>query len=453
MKNIKFYYIIVALFLIISCEKELEIEPAQSVSFEVALSSEENILNILNGAYAEAGQNTTFGGRSQVIADLLGSNNEVVWTGTFLEPRQIFTKSIQVSNSFVADNWANSYEVINETNLILDHLYLITSSEDTKTSVEGQAKFLRAISYFDLIRLFALPYEPGQTNSQAGVPLRLTGITDFGADLSIARSTVEEVYNQIINDLVSAYNLLPESNSFYADKYSAKAMLAKAYMQQGNYSDARDAAHDVIENSGNSLAGSYAEAFNNDSDSVEDVFDFQVTDQDGSNDLITFYASQDNGGRQGDIAIASPYLALFDDPDNDVRASFLYVSPDNGLDLTSKYTNQFGNIPVIRLADIRLIRAEANFREGTSLGMDALTEVNAVRARSNASPLSTLTLDLILNERKLELGFEGQLIHDLKRFKKPVGSLPYNDNGLVLPIPQDEMDTNSLMEQNPGYGG
>jgi tetratricopeptide (TPR) repeat protein len=453
MKRIKFYYITVLFLIFISCENELEIEPAQSVSFEAALSSEENILNILNGAYNEAGQNTTFGGRSQIIADLLGSTNEVVWTGTFLEPRQIFTKSIQVSNSFVANNWANSYEVINQTNLVIDHLDLVTSSLDTKNSVEGQAKFLRALSYFDLIRLFALPYESGQTNSQLGVPLRLIGITDFGVDLSMARNTVEEVYGQIISDLNDAYNLLPETNSFFADKYSAQALLAKVYMQQGNYVAARDAANNVIEFSGHSITNTFAEAFNNDNDSDEDLFDFQVTDQDGSNDLIIFYASQENGGRQGDISIASPYLNLFDDPTNDVRASFLYVSPDNGLDLTSKYTNQFGNVPIIRLADIHLIRAEANFREGTSVGMDPLTEVNNVRARSNANPLGVLTLDIILNERKLELGFEGHLIHDLKRFHKFVGSLPYNDNTLVLPIPQDEMDTNSLIVQNPGYGG
>jgi starch-binding outer membrane protein, SusD/RagB family len=102
---------------------------------------------------------------------------------------------------------------------------------------------------------------------------------------------------------------------------------------------------------------------------------------------------------------------------------------------------------------MHLIRAESNFRLGTSVGMDPLVEMNTLRARSNASSLGALNLDLILNERQLELGFEGHLIHDLRRTHRNVGSLPYNHNSLVLPIPQAEMDTNILMEQNPGYGG
>lgn len=133
-------------------------------------------------------------------------------------------------------------------------------------------------------------------------------------------------------------------------------------------------------------------------DYSEYLFLLQVTSQGGDNDLIIFYASQANGGRQGDITLQSGFLNLFDDKDSDVRASFSYISPDNGGSLTNKYTYEFGNIPLLRLAEMYLIRAEANFQEGTSIGSSPIDDINRIRARSNASALSgSITIDQILN--------------------------------------------------------
>jgi len=446
-----YLFIVLIVFVFVGCEDQLNLEPAQSISVETALSSEENIRNILIGAYDEAGQAATFGGRTHIIADLLGTDDQVSWNGTFFDPREFFTKSILIDNGFVGGHWNNSYEVINQVNIVIDNLDIITSSTAEKDRIEGEAKFLRALTYFDLVRLFAQQYQVGGGNTQLGVPLRLTGIIDYSNALSIARSNVEEVYTQILNDLADAVAKLPASNDFFADQYAARALQARVYFQQGNYADARDAANDVLTNSGHSLAPTFAGAFNNDVDSVEDVFAFQVTSQTGTNQLITFYASEGNGGRGGDIGLEAGYLGLFDDPANDVRASFNYVSPNNGETLTSKYTNQFGNVPVLRAGEMHLIRAESNFREGTFVGLDPLVEVNILRGRSSATSLGALTLDLLFNERQLELAFEGHLIHDYKRTQRTVGTLPFNSNSLVLPIPQSELDTNELIEQNAGY--
>ena len=126
-------------------------------------------------------------------------------------------------------------------------------------------------------------------------------------------------------------------------------------------------------------------AITNRTENSNALISFQVTNQGGTNQLITFYASQDNGGRQGDITLQDGFFNLFDDRANDVRAAFTYISPDNGGILTSKYTNQFGNVPVLRLAEMHLIRAEANFREGSSVGNSPLDDINLIRARSKAS--------------------------------------------------------------------
>ena len=119
--------------------------------------------------------------------------------------------------------------------------------------------------------------------------------------------------------------------------------------------------------------------------------------------------------------------------------------------LTSKYTNQFGNVHVIRLAEMYLIRAESNFRLGTVIGANPLDDINEIRDRAKAPTLISLALEDILLERRKELAFEGFLLHDIKRTQGTVGSLNWNDSKLVFPIPLREMQVNSKLVQNPGY--
>ncbi len=238
-------------------------------------------------------------------------------------------------------------------------------------------------------------------------------------------------------------------NAIYADKYAALALKARVELYLGNYAEALSASNDVISNSGKALSPTFADAFNHDEDGEEDIFAMQVTSQTGENYLIQHYASEGNGGRGGDISINDAYLNLFDD-ENDERATFYYENEESDF-LTSKYTNQFGNIALFRLAEMYLIRAESNSRLGSQVGDSPVNDINAIRERSGASALSSVTLAIILTERKRELAFEGLGIYDVKRTKASVGSFPYNDPKLVLPIPQDELDTNKSIDQNPGY--
>lgn len=452
MKLNKIFYVLFAIGLLTSCEKQLEVRPTDNIPGELAFTSEANISGILVGTYEEAGQAATYGGRLQLMTNMLGATNESFWLGTFIQPREAFTKRLLVDNTFIEGIWANAYETINQANLVLDNIATVTSSTEEANRIEGEAKFLRALNYFDLVRNFGAPYVAGQANTQLGVPLRLTGIVDYSGRSEIARSTVDQVYAQVLSDANDAYDLLPVTNSFYADRYAAQALLARVYFQQGNYAAARDAAHDVLQNSGHSLTPTYAEAFNNDVDSDEDIFTFQVTSQTGTNQLIQHYASELDGGRGGDIRIEQTYLDLFTDP-NDQRGNFTYINPANSRRLTLKYTNQFGNLTIFRTGEMHLIRAESNFRLNTAIGLAPLVEINALRNRSTAAPLvGPLTLASFAAERKLELAFEqGFILHDAKRTQTSIGSLAWNANELVFPIPQTEMDTNPLMVQNAGY--
>ncbi|MUP47398.1 RagB/SusD family nutrient uptake outer membrane protein [Gramella sp. BOM4] len=428
---------------LVGCDDRLDIEPRQSISTNVALSSGENIKNILIGTYEETSQSDSYGGFLQMMADLYGFEDQATWGGTFQEPRQIFNKQIFIDNTFVRDLWLNAYEAINQANLVIDYSDLIEDETERNTAV-GEAYFLRALNYFDLNRFYSSP------DGSLGVPLSLEGITDYSQNLEIPRASSAAVYQQVVEDLEAAVELLPESNSFYADKYAAQALLARVQLQIGNYPAAAQAADAVIENSGHSLTDSYADAFNNDVNSSEDIFAFQVTSQGGDNELVVHYADQSFGGRGGDITVNPEYLALFGETDE--RGDLFYISAQNGGTLTGKYTNQFANVSVLRLAEMYLIRAEANLRAGTSVGATPLEDVNTLRARSNAELLTDVTVDDILLERELELMFEGHLIFDYKRTGRAVDSLPADSDRLSFPIPLREMDVNSELVQNPGYG-
>jgi hypothetical protein len=445
-----------------SCDSELEINPRQNEDATVTLSTETGITNILVGTYALAADGDVYGGRILTSADLLAqtgitATTDFRWRGTFAECRQMYSKTMLVNNGFVQQIYTRNYQIINAANTVIENIDKVQDPAK-RTIMVAEATFLKSMAYFELVRFFAKPYEAGQANNQLGVVIRPNAIYDFTIDLAKERSTVDEVYAVIITGLNLAYKDLPSDNSFYADKYAAKALLARVYLQQGNYPAARDAAHDVIGNSGRSLSTKYANAFNHDENQSEDIFAIQITKQTGENEVTNLYASENNGGRGGDIEIRSNYLNKFTDP-ADERRNFNYINPDNGRRLTSKYTNQFGDVQLMRLAEMYLIRAEANFRAGTLVGNTPLADINLLRTRANAANFVNVTLASIIRERELELAMEGFAIHDLKRTKRSIDVfangtrlIPYNDNTLVFPIPLREMDTNSKITQNPGYG-
>lgn len=457
-KYIKYLIFLVVSIGSVSCEKELDLSPQQSIGTDLATATPENVNAILLAAY-DIGRNMSldnaapiysgnYSGQINICADLLGNTDQVSWNGSFENLRDIFNKAMVNDNSAALDIYADSYSIVGHLNTVLDNLDKFEDITE-KDRVEGEAKFLRGLVYFDMVRLYAQPYDSGSSNTQLGIPIIL-----LPPDVSrtVGRNTVEEVYLQVISDLNDAVAKLPNSNSARADKYAAQAILARVYLQQGNYQLARDAANEVILNSGHSLTATYAEAFDTDDNTTETLFSWIITTQEGTNASNIHYATEALGGRGGDIAITETYLEKFDS-DLDQRKTFTYSGEgvSTGLTLTLKHARQYANTTPIRLAEMHLIRAECNYRLDDSVGMAPLAEINELRARSSAPPLSALTIDLILNERELELAFEGFTLHDYKRTRRAIDGLPFDDHKLVFPIPQSARDRNPLLEQNTGY--
>ena len=414
-------YIIIGLVILFSgCADQLDLSPQQSVDQDLALSNDANVKRVLQGAYSEIRTGDLYGGSLLLYAEMLGANGEVRWEGTFNQPREMFNKNIFVNNSFVQGTWSAAYRAINVTNNILASLDVV--NEEDRAQVEGEALFIRGSMFFELVKFYALPYSAGNIQSNLGVPLVLTPTRQIDEASFVARNTVSETYMQIINDLEKAEAQLPAANGFLARNYVAAAQLSRVYLQMQDYEKARDAADRAITlatSNGKMLTSNFPEF----------------------------------GARGGDVSVLNAHFQYYETGDDRLSQFF----EGAGEERTAKWRDQFKNVKVIRLAEMYLTRAEANFRLGTSVGATPLADLNRIRQRVKLPAATVVSLASILAERKVELAHEGQFLHDVKRTQGFImdnaSSATYNfdDGKLIFPIPQREMDANPNLVQNPAY--
>lgn len=441
--------------LTVGCSKRLDIGPYQSIAESAALNTEGDVLVTLIGAYDGLQNAAGWGGEIMVLNDLIGNSTNINFTGTFAGLNDAYNGLMVSNNTFATGTWNAAYSTINRANNVLSAIDKVSSSPAKKSSVEGEALFIRASMYFELVRLYAKAVGDGDASQNPGVPLVLTptrGVTD--ADYR-ARASVKAVYDQVIADLTKAESLLPSSNGFYATKWAAAAMLARVQLQNKNYTEAAAAANRVIAGSGKSLNPDFTKLWftfinNGGSTPAEYLFAVKVTAQDGANSINTYFGRTISGmpGTAGrsDCKIKAAHIAQYEAGD---KRNYFILSGGNYYSM--KHLDRFGDVPVIRLAEMYLTRAEANFRNNTSVGATPLADVNIIRARAGLAPLTTVNIAAIAKERALELAFEGHNLHDAKRLQTPVGSLAWNSPKLIMPIPQREMDVNKKLVQNEGY--
>jgi tetratricopeptide (TPR) repeat protein len=435
--------------LITSCNKQLNLENPQAIGNDLAFSSDANIKQVLIGAYDGLSSGNLYGGNIQIFGDLMASSGELNWTGTFNTYREVFGNSMLTTNPIILNMWASGYSTINIANSVLDNIAKVNTADRNK--VKGEALFIRGAVLFELTRFFGKAYNDGSPATNLGAVVRTKPTAGYSSVDFPARNTVAECYTQILADLTEAETLLPNKNGVYANKVAAATVLARAYLQMGNFTGARDAANrGITAAAGNfSLLNSYAAAFNNSAFTAEDIFSIVVNDQDGTNNCHTFYSVPPYGGRDGDIVILDAHINLYAAADQRKALFYLY----SGDWRSGKWRDVFKNVKVIRLAELYLIRAEGNQRLGQSVGDTPLNDVNRIHTRAGLTALGAVTLTDILTERRLELAQEGFRVHDAKRLSETVNGRPAFDNRLVLPIPFRELNTNPNLTQNAGYGG
>jgi hypothetical protein len=477
MRNKLFTISLVAMLMlsITACEKRLDIVPFQSLPPEQALKTESDLNGMLIGAYDALQSTSSYGGDIQLMADLYANRAYLRFRGSFaglLEIASVTTTSnlILKDNAWAASLWSNAYRTINSCNLVLANLNLVTSSTSKKDRIEAEALFIRGSLYFELARLFGKTWGDGDNSTNLAVPLILTPtpfqVSGLKDDNYPARASVAAVYGRAITDLQRAATLLPTTNLHYATRSAAWTQLSRIALMQGDYATARDMASNAItdfEGRGISLTPNFRDLYYTYINfggvaPREYVFHMRVTTQDGTNGLNTYYGQTVGGipgtAGRGDLDVQTAWVNRHGA--TDVRRSFFVVTNRR---LTQKHLDRFGHVPVIRLAELYITRAEANFRLGTTVGATPAADIKRIRDRVALPeiPAASLTLANILLERDLELAFEGHYLHDRKRLRE---SMPgsnftngpaWNSPRLVLPIPQREMDVNKNLVQNEGY--
>ncbi|MBC9934242.1 RagB/SusD family nutrient uptake outer membrane protein [Chitinophaga qingshengii] len=381
---------------------------------------------------------------------------------------------IPVDNPIVASYWQNNYTGIGRANDLLKNVPGMRDSLFTgnrKQELLGEARFLRAYFYFNLIKA----YGP--------VPLVTQPYNSFNADFTIERSPVDVVFQQIIADLSIAESSLPTSYPTGADtrgratQGTAKALLAKAYLSIKKYDSAAVKAQDVMNSTVYALVNG-AIAYNNmftvsGKNSTESIFEIQyVSSSAQANGLYSFYmpvngipAGQQTGGYQ--VTPTSKMMSLY--PTGDIRKSATVgtsagTTPVNYVCKFIRLTNGTEpNIIALRLADIILVRAEALDKLGNYA--DAVEMLNIIRRRAYGQPTTApsaydfpqageTAADLtvaIETERLKELAFEGHRFYDLARTGRATAVLGISTDQTLWPIPLRELGRNPRLQQNHGY--
>jgi starch-binding outer membrane protein, SusD/RagB family len=443
------YFLIALSLAFVSCTDLLDVEPTDAISADEALKDKEGIKYAITGAYNTLQYVGSYGRNQVVVPDLASDNLD--WAGTTPDYQEIDNIPVPAENSIIDGIWAVNYDGINRVNNVLARLPdIIDIGDDERSQFEGECLFLRALFHFNLAEYFG------------GIPIKTSPTTDL-SNLDQARDALPEVLNQVVSDLVAAESLLPATAvPGKASSFSATALLARVYLTQfqlfGDPSMAQLAiakAGQVIESGGYSLSPNYSDLFNLDeTNETEPIFQV-VFDAQNSNRLAQYFLPLSLTGRY-EFAPTEELIGSYTANDS-LRFQASIGFDTLNLPYCNKYTDKvYGTdrVIVVRLAEMYLIRAEARAYTNGNI-VDIQSDINVVRTRAgleetSASDIPSLKI-AIAYERRHEFAFECQRWFDLVRTKTATLVLDIDENYMLFPIPQNEITTNNLMTQNPGY--
>lgn len=442
--------------LLFACSKEeLNLSPKSSIGDNAFYTNEEEVLGAVIAIY-DGLQNVPL--REFALTEMRSDNtrsnsSEGDWG-------QFERFDVQPTNLATGEYWKANYNVIFRANRVLENLSVV-EDPSKRNQFEGEARFTRALAHFNLVRAYG------------DVPLLDKVIIQTDTDY-FDRDAASEVLAFITSDLNEAVSLLPSESETYfgrATSGAASALLAKVYLTQGNYSGAEALLNDIIESGEYTLVEEYYDVFYSEQNS-EIIFAIPYLDDDANESQDFSFEMTIDGVRSGLNFLTDDFNAAIDPLDTE-RLPVLVNALDTRA--TAKFLTASSNARlcgndwiVLRLADVFLMHAEAIMagNDDTS-DLDAIASYNAVRTRVGLSTLAldgsdTLTKQMLLDERRMELAFENHRLYDLIRFgvAEPVltafaaseGYTTFSATDLLLPIPQGEINVSQgLLEQNPGY--
>ena len=471
------------------CSKQfIDLNPVSNANEQNFYKTQEDFQNAIYGAYATLKSRGVYADYMQIVGDLRSDNTQM---GTTASDRFSFQDlnqfSIQQTSPIIESIWNDNFIGIKNANIILDKIVGAAIPEAVKERITAEARFLRGLYYFNLVRVFGK------------VPLVTKSITSISEAYSYGRADTTLIYQQVVEDLKAAEAALPPTATAAemgrATKTAASALLGKVYLTRHDYISARDALNRVIISKLYDLMPSYADLWDaTKKNSKESVFAVQfqssITAATGAPFTERYYPYQyplfSYSTTSGGYNIpTTDIVAAYESGDLRKAASLKesYVNKSNvtvtGLQGRFQYkfhnepvksAGSNDNWPVIRYADVLLMYAEALNEIGFDPAGDAFLYLNKVRFRANLADKTATNTNAALRvasqaefklaieqERRVELAFEGHRWFDLVRTGRAIAVLGPKITGgitaaqLVLPVPLSQIDVNpGKIDQNEG---
>ncbi len=443
------------------CKSNIDLSPISQIDASTGFTTKSDMDAAMNGCYNALLSNNSYGLNYWIGADLTADNLTDV--GTFQDLKELENKIISTNNATTTNYWINAYSGINRLNNVIASAPKAAANDKAVNAdlYTAEARCLRAFQYFNLLRYYGGSETGYNKASGLGVPLVLKPTLALADTTSTPRSPEADCWKAIVDDLTFAAKNLParsgtiSNNTGRINGNIANALLARAYLYTGDWANAEAISDNIIKNGGYSLlaSASYANIFAS-KNTAESIWELQFDSQ-NSNAAAFYYFSTGLGGRN-EISSTSSLKAAHETGDIRLPVNYTLATSAVPVAKTLKYTHVDGtdNVIQVRLAEMYLIRAEA--RANQSKFVDALVDVNIIRARAGLTPAVAATqADLLLaieKERRIELAHEGHRWFDLRRYNRTstVGVTQGFRN--LWPIPDREVTTSGgIIAQNPGY--
>lgn len=427
-----------------SCDSFLDVQPRSSISDSQTIVDKASAETAINGVYDSF--RSYYSVNFQSVGYLSGDN--IQWTGSQSQIQEFINHRVNAENSTISAVWSGIYSTLNRINHVIEKVPNVQDPLLTpalKNKIVGEAHFLRASAYFDLVRIWG------------GVPI-VTKPTGTPADnRGIGRASQEQVYAQVLADLNTAEPLLPTTTDrFRATQKTVWALKSRYYLYQKDYAKAEEFATKVIADAASyQLVKPYNAFFANDArGTTESVFEIFYSVNETNAHRGQWQPQEKGGTRQW--APNDALVALVNNPEIGGNRNTLVAKDNQGRWYGNMYYRSPATDPtfVIRIAELYLIRAEARAQTGALTG--ALADLNAIRERAGIAKSTAATAEAlqlaIENERRIEFALEPHRWFDLVRTGRAAAVLNVTDpNRLLLPVPAEQLLIDKALKQNPGY--
>lgn len=472
----KYIYLFISLMFIgISCSDEFNQMPSYSLPAEQSIKDMATLNTAINGAYAALVNRWGLAGDVALYADAKGGDVQMIdKSSNHFQPLVIYQTD---KNSGVSIGAYKRFSyLLARVNSILENLENISDKDAQKevyNDYVGQLYALRALGHFEMARLFAqIPSIASDVNAESSGIVLNDKLYPFNTKFK--RSTLKQTYDFIIADLNKSMELLSKDKKEASGKinyWAAEALLSRVYLYTNDNDNALKHAANVIANSPYKLytINDFLTVWNKTGTS-ESLFEVMTTDKrNAQRNSLGYYTNPDG---YPECAASDGFITWLTAQSDDIRSQSIREKADEkgkkkGF-YTIKYEGQEGvgaplyvnNFKVIRLAEVYLIAAEAKLRGGNAAdAKEAVWYYNELRKNrvENYTEVTAVTLDNILDERRMELFCENHRMYDMVRFRKDITTstfsdpLKYDDYRLLTAIPERERNISKELKQNPGW--